>query len=260
MFEEVLKSLISEEGRVLEVGCGSGALLRSLAREFPRTNFVGVDPYVERVEEGNLLLIPGRAEEVERIPGWFHLIFSVHSLHHFSFPGEFLRKAGEKLAVGGRVLIWDWDYGARTGIPERYFSREELRDMALAAGLKVMRLEGFGEENLVEAGARWHRVAVATDDGETVFPKMFGRASFFYVYRWGEGVVEFEGKRRNIHRDNFQHLKTYDVYRLVEDCNTIITGNIGKKGEARLEALGVNIIKFKGKLNDALEKLKEARR
>lgn len=255
MFEEILKNLLPERGRVLEAGCGSGSLLRKLAAEFPEVHFVGIDPFVQETRGENLEILRLRAEEVDKLPGWFHLIFSHHSLHHFSSPVEFLRKAGKKLAVGGKILVWDWDEGARTGIPERYFSREELRRMTEEAGLRVMRLENFGEENLLLAGADKFRLAVASDDGLEVFPRMFGRAGYFFVYEVKNGSPVFMEKRTNIHRDNFQHLKTYDVYRLVDDCNTIITGNIGKKGEARLSSLGVRIIKFKGKVEEALKNL-----
>ncbi len=257
MFEEILKRFLPERGRVLEAGCGSGDLLRSLARSYPQAYFIGIDPFVREFSRDNLQIIPARAEEIDSLPGWFHLIFSRHSLHHFSDPGEFLEKAGRKLARKGFILIWDWDYRAKTGIPERYFSREELRRMAEHAGLKVIRLENYGEENLLLASSRTYRVAVASDDGQTVFPRMFGRASYFFLYQVRDGEVSFLEKRRNIHRDNFQHLKTYDVYRLVDDCNTIITGNIGRKGEARLSSLAVDIIKFQGKIEEALERLRE---
>ncbi len=259
MFEEILKNLLPERGRVLEAGCGSGSLLRKLAAEFPEVHFVGIDPFVEEAREGNLEILKLRAEEVNALPGWFHLIFSHHSLHHFSSPVEFLGKAGRKLAVGGKILVWDWDEGARTGIPERYFAREELRRMAEEAGLRLMRLENFREENLLLARADKFRVAVASDDGLEVFPRMFGRAGYFFIYEVRNGSPVFLEKRTNIHRDNFQHLKTYDVYRLVEDCNTIITGRIGKKGEERLSSLGVKIIKFKGKVEESLKILKETK-
>ncbi len=256
MFEEILKHNLPKAGRVLEVGCGSGRLLRNLAQQYPEIEFWGVDPFVGEFQEGNLKLLPIRAEELVRLPGWFHLIFSRHSLHHFSSPQRFFKRAGEKLARGGRILIWDWDYGANTGIPERYFTKEELREMAQGAGLEVLTLENFGEENLLIAGAKGYKVAVASDDGKTVFPRMFGRATYFFIYKMDSGDYTLLERRRNIHRDNFQHLKTYDVYQQVRDCNTIITGKIGKKGEIRLKKLGVEIVKLQGKVEEVLDLLK----
>ncbi len=237
------------------MGCGTGRLLEELSRDHPGVEFWGIDPFAGKFQGGNLRLLPLRAEELDRLPGWFHLIFSKHSLHHFSSPWNFFKRAGQKLALGGKILVWDWDYGARTGIPERYFTKEELLKMAEEAELQVLTLENFGEENLLVAKARSFKVAVASDDGEGVYPKMFGRAAYFFVYRMEKEAYELLERRKNIYRDTFQHLKTYDVYSLVEDCNTVITGRIGKKGEERLRALGVRIVKFQGKIDEALKEL-----
>jgi predicted Fe-Mo cluster-binding NifX family protein len=71
-------------------------------------------------------------------------------------------------------------------------------------------------------------IAVPTNDGATVFPKMLGMARYFYIY------------------------ETLDVYAVIRDCEIIISAVIGKKGIERLRAKGVKLFFRKGEINDAL--------
>lgn len=241
--------------RVLEVGCGSGIFLKELAEEFPGTIFCGIDPYAPELKQNNLRLKRGYGEEVNTISGWFDLIFSIHSFHHLSNPQAFLENSKEKLVPGGALLIFDWKKGAKTGIPETYYSLERVKSLISETGLQIERAKTLGDNFLITARRKFYKVAVATDDGINVFEGMFGRAKYFYIYSFnGNKFILFE-KRENIYSNTFQHLKTFDVYSLVDDCNPIITGKIGKKGENRLEGLGVRIIKFKGKIEEILSEL-----
>ena len=248
----IKNKFLPESRRVLEIGCGSCSLLKELSNTYPDIYFCGIDPYISSLEEKNLCLRPEYAENIDAIPGWFDLIFSIHSFHHFSEPTTFLRKAGLKLSSKGQLLIFDWRKGARTGIPENYFSLEEMKGFLSGAGLKIEEDTTQGDNLLIVASRESFMVAVATDDGINVTTHMFGRAEYFYVYRIQDRKIKLQEKRKNIYKDSFQHLKTFDVYSLVEDCSTIITGKIGKKGEKRLTDIGVDVIKYAGTIEDAL--------
>ena len=100
--------------RVLEIGSGSGYFLRELSEEFPLVSFFG----------------------------------SIHSFHHLHNPEVFIKTALEKLSGGGRLIIWDWNRGADTGVPEYYYSINEVRKMVKETDLVVERIENFGDENL----------------------------------------------------------------------------------------------------------------
>jgi ubiquinone/menaquinone biosynthesis C-methylase UbiE len=81
-------------GPVLEVGCGTGTLLRRLAAVRPGRTFVGVEPlpgYVDfartRAGEegvGNVRFEKGTGESLEDVvpDGWAGLVISVDALHH----------------------------------------------------------------------------------------------------------------------------------------------------------------------------------
>jgi predicted Fe-Mo cluster-binding NifX family protein len=96
-------------------------------------------------------------------------------------------------------------------------------------------------------------IAVPTNDGTTIFPKMLGMAKYFYIYSTTSSrqftLVE---KRPNPYETSMQHLKTLDVYTVINDCEVIISALIGKKGIERLQEKGVKLIFKKGNIQEAL--------
>ena len=99
------------------------------------------------------------------------------------------------------------------------------------------------------------KIAIPTNDGENIFPKMLGRAKEFHVYEIKEKKFRFIEKRNNPYENTMQHLKTLDVYELISDCDIIISGNIGKKGIKRLEERGLRLFFRNGKIREALTNL-----
>jgi predicted Fe-Mo cluster-binding NifX family protein len=96
-------------------------------------------------------------------------------------------------------------------------------------------------------------IAIPTNDGNTIFPKMLGMAKYFYIYKTEDRkhfiLVE---KRVNPYENTMQHLKTLDVYGVIKDCDIIISALIGKKGIGRLKEKGVELIFKKGDIREAL--------
>ena len=97
------------------------------------------------------------------------------------------------------------------------------------------------------------RIVIPTDDGETIFSKMLGMAKYLYIYEI-ENRTTFRPieKRKNPYAETMQHLKTLDVYELIQDCSVIISAHIGKKGITRLQERGMQLIFKKGKIEQAL--------
>lgn len=100
--------------RVLDVGCGTGALLAPLAERYPAARLVGVDPSREMLEiaRGRLpaavALVAGRAEALPVGDARFDLLASTSALHYF---GDFDAAAHEMhrvLRPGGSLIITDW--------------------------------------------------------------------------------------------------------------------------------------------------------
>lgn len=96
-------------------------------------------------------------------------------------------------------------------------------------------------------------IAVPTNNGITVFPKMLGMAKYFNIYSTMDGrQFTFIEKRNNPYETTMQHLKTLDVYAVIKDCHLIISSCIGKKGIERLKERGIELIFKKGDIEEAL--------
>jgi len=71
-----------------------------------------------------------------------------------------------------------------------------------------------------------------------------------YIYEIENGTTfKLIEKRNNPYAETMQHLRTLDVYELIQDCAVTISAHIGKKDMTRLEERGMQFIFKKGKLN-----------
>lgn len=94
---------IERDARILDVGCGGGALLDRLAR-VGFTNLSGADPFI--ASEGKTPLgVPLMKRYLSEVAGEFGLIMFNHSLEHVPDFIATLKAANEKLAVGGACLV-----------------------------------------------------------------------------------------------------------------------------------------------------------
>ncbi|NUM77379.1 class I SAM-dependent methyltransferase [candidate division KSB1 bacterium] len=105
---EPLRSLagvkdLKKDARILDVGCGSGALLWDL-RNLGFGNTLGVDPFLERdFEFANGLRILKRP--FFEVDGTWDLIMFHHVLEHLADPVETLRHTARLLSAHGTCLI-----------------------------------------------------------------------------------------------------------------------------------------------------------
>lgn len=130
IWDEVYKC-IKERGRVLEIGCGIGDLVRFLASK--GMDVTGIDPYAEPQENRNYRIEKGYAEDLPFKEGTFDAVVFVRTLHHTE-ARKALKEAYRVLRKNGTICISDWKKGADTGINENYFSAEELKNMLFEAG------------------------------------------------------------------------------------------------------------------------------
>lgn len=147
----LMRAGASRRSRVLDVGCGAGALLQRLA-DVGYHQAVGVDPFVpaDVVHRGRILVRKGTIHDMD---GPFDLIMFHHSLEHIADQRGVMAQAAELLVPGGCCLIriptvssaaWE-EYGDRwvqLDAP-RHFYLHSLRSIGLlaeAVGLHVERI------------------------------------------------------------------------------------------------------------------------
>jgi SAM-dependent methyltransferase len=92
---------------VLEIGCGSGALVSELARSWPGVHACGVDPALPEtaLSQPNTRFARGFVESVPADAGPFDLIISVNVIEHTTDPVAFLRSLRSHLAPRGRIVV-----------------------------------------------------------------------------------------------------------------------------------------------------------
>jgi len=100
------------------------------------------------------------------------------------------------------------------------------------------------------------KLAVPTDDGKTIFKKMLGQAQNFNIYTIDKnGNFQFLETRKNPYAKTLQHLKTLDVYEIINDCPVILSAKIGRKGIERLKERKVQLIFRQGNIEEAIHDL-----
>lgn len=148
MIREFLKNEIGSSKRVLDIGCGEGAIGSFLASSLG-CSVDGIDLDREKVQRANIKL---RRSKVARLASCnvcdsmnidkkfkkntFNSILFVHALHHLTDLNSILLKARYLLKHGGNVLIVEYrrDYGGKDNCPR--FSFRKIKSMLATAGFK----------------------------------------------------------------------------------------------------------------------------
>ena len=153
---------------ILDVGCGTGRLLRSAAVRFPGARLVGVDAAIEMVRQAEASTPAGIAIEfqqaiAEELPfpnAQFDLVFSTVTFHHWRDQGRGIAEMARVLAPGGRWLLADFiaaglmRYVRRLLRLRQFPERGEVDGMLAAVGLGVVverRVPGLGGQGTVLA-------------------------------------------------------------------------------------------------------------
>ena len=94
--------------RFLDVGCGSGTMLRALSGLSCETQFSGVDPALPSPVvdlDGRLTMVRGTLATAGAEWEAFDAIASVNTIEHSADPTAFLRDLGDRLRTDGRIVV-----------------------------------------------------------------------------------------------------------------------------------------------------------
>ena len=109
---EVVAGLTGE--RVLDVGCGTGLLLQTLAKRTDHAELVGIDRVpamldVARQRIGRkATLVEGEAAKLPFDDAGFRLVISTSALHYFPDAAAALLEMRRMLCPSGNLVITDW--------------------------------------------------------------------------------------------------------------------------------------------------------
>lgn len=135
--------------RVLDVGCGTGYVLRQLAARLPRASeFLGVDAAPKMIEvarsaspDERLNFMRGTAERLPADESAYDLVVSTTSFDHWTDQAAGIRECARALAPGGHLvltdlfsnLLWPTMLSSRRG---KARTRSRATRLITAAGLR----------------------------------------------------------------------------------------------------------------------------
>jgi ubiquinone/menaquinone biosynthesis C-methylase UbiE len=159
VFEPVQKAVLElaaqevpHPAAILDVGCGTGRLLRTAAEQFPGARLEGVDAAEGMIEqakasaglESGINFQLATAEHLPFPDAQFDLAFSTMTFHHWADQRRGAAEIARVLTPSGRWILADFiatgvlRYVRRLLRMTRFLEREELNAMLDLAGLRVV--------------------------------------------------------------------------------------------------------------------------
>lgn len=148
--------------RVLDLGCGTGALAACLLDAIPGCSLTGVDLSPRMVEVARTRL-SGRAEvllgDAERLPfhdAAFDVVVCNDSFHHYPDPERATFQAWRVLAAGGALVLGDvWQPAPARALMNAWMPRSREGDVRIYSEAELRDVLGTWFSRV-----SWHRVGV----------------------------------------------------------------------------------------------------
>jgi ubiquinone/menaquinone biosynthesis C-methylase UbiE len=143
---------VDQPRAILDIGCGTGALLRRLAGSYPLASLVGVDAAAGMIHQaqaaapagGLLRFIEARAEELPFPDDSFDLVVSTMSFHHWADQQRGLVEVRRVLKQEGvfvltDVMVGPWLSRALASTSDRIVTARRLEVLLAGASLRCKR-------------------------------------------------------------------------------------------------------------------------
>jgi len=135
--------------RILDVGCGTGGLIRRLAPRHPGWIWTGLEPSPVACELARARtrapVVEAAAEYLPFADGRWDAVVAADVLYHLEDDAAALREIFRVLRPGGLLVAnepagpWLWSYHDEAVHGRRRYGRGQLRDQVAAAGFEVER-------------------------------------------------------------------------------------------------------------------------
>ena len=137
--------IVHQPVSVLDVGCGTGKLLRRATTYWPEAQLIGVDPANGMIEEAkrltpNATFFTGMSEALPLQDVSVDLALSTLSFHHWQDQAAGIREIARVLRPGGYFILVDPsfpDWLVRVLRMKRFHSPTQLRALFIQAALHV---------------------------------------------------------------------------------------------------------------------------
>lgn len=185
----VRRAGLRSDSRILDVGCGSGGLIRDL-RELGFDHVTGIDAFIPAdVVHPNG--VTAQRRRLEDMTGSFDVVMLHHSFEHMREPSQDLQRVSDLLVPGGLVILripvassWAWKhYGVdwmHLDAPRHYFlhTRRSIEILAETCGLDVESVVDEGNESQFLGSEQYRR------DIPLVDRRSFTHGRFPYLRGW----------------------------------------------------------------------------
>jgi ubiquinone/menaquinone biosynthesis C-methylase UbiE len=112
---ECAKKYVKDPSEILDIGCGTGQLLRKIASAYPGAVLTGIDAAEEMIKnaksatpsDNRVHFINGIAEKLPFPDGKFDLAFTTMSFHHWADQASGLKEVNRVLRKGGIFVFAD---------------------------------------------------------------------------------------------------------------------------------------------------------
>src|SRR5262245_12795337 len=163
---ETLRRLpMTPTARVLDVGCGTGELLRRLRAKYPDAALAGLDPVAEMLAvardklSGTEDLRIGYADSLPWNSEAFDVVASCNMFHYITHPIDALREMARVLRPGGSLVLTDWcdDYLAcrACNLYLRLTNRAFYQTYRQAECLELLRVASFTDVKFERYEINW---------------------------------------------------------------------------------------------------------